>query len=227
MLLKILLILSIFSTIFGSENRIKIGIIDSGISVEQNTSNYLCKKGMKSFVGDAGFDKNGHGTNVFGLIAKQINPKTHCIISYSFYKESETNTNRNISALLQANRDGISFLNMSFGGMGTWAMEIMQIDNLLKKGVKVIVASGNWSQNLDKKCNFYPACYKETVFKKEKNFIVVGSNNLKKSNYGNIVNVTEEGYEVGTPSLSGTSQSTAIHTGKIAYKKHGIIKQEK
>lgn len=74
-------------------------------------------------------------------------------------------------------------------------------------------------QDLDKNCFYYPACYKFPL----EYYRVVGSNTgyenpfggiTEYSNYGKKVTHWEDGTEVGTPKLRGTSQATAIHTGK-------------
>lgn len=74
-------------------------------------------------------------------------------------------------------------------------------------------------QDLDKKCFYYPACYKFPV----EYYRVVGSNTgyqnilggiTKYSNYGKKVTHWEDGTNVGTPKLRGTSQATAINLGK-------------
>ena len=62
--------------------------------------------------------------------------------------------------------------------------------------------------------------------KNSDNFIVVGAKDISVANYGSIIDVYENGMLIGTPVLSGTSQSTAVVTGKIVsgkIKKRGNI----
>ena len=81
-----------------------------------------------------------------------------------------------------------------------------------------IIPSG---ADLDKECDVYPACY---IFN-TKYFHVVGSSEGSINrwggidnygNYGSRVQFLEPGTMRGTPEMTGTSQSTAIHTGKWA-----------
>jgi len=74
-------------------------------------------------------------------------------------------------------------------------------------------------QDLDKNCYYFPACYQ---FPSEY-FRVVGSNTgyendfggeNRYSNYGKKVTHWENGTNVGTPKMKGTSQATAINLGK-------------
>ena len=228
-LLTLIALIIITQNAFGFETRIKIGIIDSGISFSQSLGDHLCKDGRKSaIIFDSGLDRNGHGTNVFGLIAKQIDPKTHCIISYKFWDSQHSlNVELNITnSVYQARKDGVKYINMSLGGPGSNASEMNQIGLALEEGVTIIVAAGNESTNLNITCNYFPACYKKKFLKKYNNFIVVGAKDVDVANYGKIVEVYEKGYKVGTPVLTGTSQATAIHTGKIILKnlkKRGIV----
>ena len=229
-LLTLIALIIITQNAFGFETRIKIGIIDSGISLSQSLSDHLCKDGRKSAITfDSGLDRNGHGTNVFGLIAKQINPKTHCIISYKFWNPGISNSKSNmnvVNSLYQARKDGVKYINMSLGGDGSSAQELKQIGEALEKGITVVVAAGNESTNLDITCDYFPACYKKDNLKKYNNFIVVGAKDVGVANYGKIITAYEKGHMVGIPVLSGTSQATATHTGKIIskkIKKHGIV----
>ena len=65
-LLTLIALIIITQNAFGFETRIKIGIIDSGISFSQSLGDHLCKDGRKSaIIFDSGLDRNGHGTNVF------------------------------------------------------------------------------------------------------------------------------------------------------------------
>ena len=208
---------------YGEDNRIKIGIIDSGISFSQASGDYLCKGGRKSAIPfDSGSDRHGHGTNVFGLIAKQINPKTHCIISYKFWNPGMLGFKADeavYKALYIARKDGVKYVNMSLGGLIPSSQEYKQIYLGLREGITYTVAAGNKSNNLDITCNYFPACYKKDKFKDNKNFIVVGAKDVKTANYGKIIGAYEKGYKVGIPVLTGTSQATATHTGKIISKK--------
>ena len=229
--LILLIILAYASQTAFAESRVKIAIVDTGISLTQAKSKYLCKDGLKTFLTwDWGYDKNGHGTNIFGLIADQINPKTHCIISYKFYKKNlpdRKSLNNTIKAIEHAIKNNVKYLNMSMGGSSPSNRERALLKKFLDNGGYVLAAAGNESHNLDIYCNYFPACYKAKSFKKYKNFIVVSSHTGDFPNYGKVVDIYEDGKNKGKPVLSGTSQATAIYTGKLVKEKTcGIINSE-
>jgi len=204
------------------EKRKKIAVLDTGIGLSQVLKDYICIDGGKTLLPlDIGLDKHGHGKNVIGLIADQINSKTHCIVSYKVWSD-DLSIEYLTEGFEQAIADKVSYINLSGGGPKYMVEEKALILKALEKGITVVVASGNGGLNLDKKCNYYPACYKI----KDKKFIVVGANDLKYGNKGKIVDFYEKGNQVGIPVMSGTSQATATVTGKIASGKikiHGII----
>jgi subtilisin family serine protease len=218
-----------FSCLAGSvEKRKKIAVLDTGIGLSQILQDYMCKDSRKTLLPlDAGLDKHGHGKNVIGLIAKEINSKTHCIVSYKIFNYNLKKQYMN-DGIRQAIKDGVKYINISGGGPNSEPdsnkEERRLIRKALKKGIVVILASGNQGLNLDKNCNYYPACYKKDI--KNDNLIVVGAKDVKSGNKGKIIDFYEKGKLVGTPVMSGTSQATATVTGKIAsgkLKKHGII----
>ena len=76
---------------------------------------------------------------------------------------------------------------------------------------KATVAQVYTSRNLDKKCNIYPACY-------DKRIIMVSRSEIgKKCGYGKRVTILENGTDIKGfgIAMSGTSQATAVVTGKI------------
>ena len=101
-------------------------------------------------------------------------------------------------------------INLSGGGKGRIPKEQRAVKNLLNAGVVIVAASGNEATNLNKNCNYFPACY-------DKRIIVVG-NTAKSSNYGNkVVDITLDGNNINVLGkvMSGSSQSTAIFTGLL------------
>jgi hypothetical protein len=214
------LLLSSCSTYTLADNRIKIGIIDSGMSEEQSKQPYVC--GNRNLTFDKSpYDTNGHGTNIVSIIAPSVNPKTHCIIMYKAWSEGMSDGASNIAFVLAsfyASRDKVKFLNISMSGSFNSAVELTNLHNILKDGGVITVSAGNDSADLSKKCEIYPACYggKLSAYR----FYVVGNmlSNTEKSpysNYGGPVNRWENGHNVGTPSRTGTSQSSALHMSKI------------
>jgi len=206
----LLFFLLIATTQLKAEDRIKIAVIDSGISFSQATADYACKDGHKSFVDGSIYAQNNHGQNIISIISKAVNPKTHCIRSYKVYYDKisgEDSLAGTVKSLKHIAKDySVRFLNISMGGAEPDYTEKLLIKRLLIRGVQIAVAAGNKKTNLDRKCNYYPACYKQEL--DYYNFYVVKSK-LDSSNYGKIVTDTYRGYKIGTPVLSGTSQATA------------------
>lgn len=198
-----------------ADDRIKIGMIDSGISQKQSTSKILCTDGMKSMVEkDLGYDTHGHGTNIFGLISKDLDPKKYCIISYKIWNSStpaQKVMQFSTNAIKQAVEDGVKFLNISMSGYGYHVPEFIALQYATQY-MLVIVAAGNDSQSLDNRCDVFPACYRHLL---KSNFYVIGGYDVKESNYGNIVDFYTYGKKMGIPVLSGTSQATAFFTNKL------------
>lgn len=198
-----------------ADNRTKVVVIDSGVSFKQSIEDYMCKNESKSFVNDSIYDQHGHGTNIISIISKQINPKTHCIISYKVWYPNISGisaVNGSIKALKLTSQDlNVRFVNISMEGPQPNNMERFYIKRLLLRGVELTVAAGNGDDNnkaidLDKNCSAFPACYKKDL--KYSNFHVVTAS-LSSSNYGSIVTDKFFGYRVGTPAMSGTSQASA------------------
>ena len=204
------------------DNRIVIAVIDTGVRLSVKIRPYLCHYGHYAIYPNhtALEDFNDHGTNVAGLIADRINPKTHClqIISYCRIDCTEnTDMTAITSGIYHAIANRASFINLSLEGPAPSLSERKAIDSALVLGIKVVVAAGNSYKNLDKKCDVYPACYDFD----STNFHVVGSSTHQRgykpySNYGKAVKYLEDGTQQGSPKMNGTSQATAIHTGKWA-----------
>lgn len=201
-----------------AETRIKIAVIDSGIGQSQVNKEYVCENGVKTFISnDSGIDGHGHGTNIIGLIANRINAKTHCIVSYKVISGADGDIGYTVKSLLDISNDkSVKYLNVSMSGKGNDMDEMAGYLKVLNNGVIVNVAAGNDRENLDMKCIFYPACYANEF--KHPNFNVIGSSTGEYGNVGRIVTAYVDGTKKGYPVLTGTSQSTAIYTGKIISK---------
>lgn len=197
---------------------IKVAVIDTGYAGNYNIS--MCKNGHRNFTKDVDADVIGHGTNVSFLIQKFAKNFKYCQIIVKFY---DRNTNNNLIALKMSlmyvlNQKDIKYINISGGGKHPDPEERKLIEALLDENRIIVVAAGNHNTDLDKECNFYPACYDERI-------IVVGNGNQKdrhyRSNYGSIVDVYIDGTNKGPKDLklTGTSQSAAIYTGILINKR--------
>lgn len=212
-----LLINAVFGQTF-KEKRSKIAIIDTGIKEKNQLKRFMCSEGHKDFTGTGLVDREGHGTNIAGIIAKKMDPTKQCIVVIKFFDPLAQNQT---TALLQSFRwayqQNVKFVNYSGGGAGKNSAEEEAIKKLLDANVVVSVAAGNDSKNLSLDCYYYPACY---AFQ-NKNFHVVdngqGSYRSRSSNWGGPVTDTENGENVEGEGiiLTGTSQATAVLTGKL------------
>lgn len=230
------LLLVLFSTAAWSKT-IKIAVIDTGYSntVFREDVN-LCPGEHADFVNndlflskppvDSILEK--HGTNIAFLIDSQIDKKykdSYClvIIRYYSYKPKLDYLDKSNKAIEYAISIGADYINYSAGGKTQNPLETKLVKTALDKGIVFVAAAGNESENLDTK-TFYPAMSDPRV-------IVVGNvdgnnNRVDSSNYGKVVDVWEVGHEAsaGGVTLTGTSQATAIVTGKLVNSK---IEKEK
>lgn len=207
-----------------TDKRIPVVVLDTGINFKDNkVTPFLCVNGHKDYTGEGLFDQNGHGTNVAWQIIKSFNKQKYCILAVKYYSSTSrlfgysNNLRGEIKGFEYAIQVNSALVNFSGGGEEYSKLEEIVIKNVLKKGIKVAVASGNNGSNLDFKCNFFPACLKMN----NKNFHVVGGlteqkNKMSYSNYGSVVTDWALGVNVKDQNdvpLSGTSQATAIVSG--------------
>lgn len=211
--MRYITILFIFLCSFAAlgEDLIRVAIIDTGINPAYVKNVPLCATGSKDFSGQGFEDTHGHGTNVTGLIVTYANTSGYCIVLIKAYN-FQTHKVYETEALEYARKINVDIVNYSGGGHGQITRERNAVMALLKDHTILMFAAGNEEQDLDEDCNFYPACYDSRI-------IVVGAN-LPYSNHGKRVHIIEEGNEVHAfgVSMRGTSQATAIATGKLINK---------
>lgn len=221
---------------FADKRPIIVAVVDSGIDPQNN--NHMCKYGHKSFasvkpnsvdnyvdiVENPLYDGHGHGTHIAGLIEQYAGNENYCLVSVKFWtpKKSETSTESLIKALQYAINIKVDIVNISAGGTEPNSEEKRLIQKALDMGIVVVSAAGNERSDLNKKCNYYPACYDPRI-------IVVGNLNLdgtvnRNSNVGSVVTEWAMGTEVFSNlpggkrgQMTGTSQATAIVTGRIVH----------
>jgi subtilisin family serine protease len=200
---------------------LRVAVIDTGIDSYVNN---LCPNGHKSMVDNTPLvDTHGHGTHIAGIISKYAGKGDYCIISIKFYDEhadGKTNLSNMIKSINYAIDLKVDLINISGGGTDPDSKEKTSVQRALNSNIKMIVAAGNNHKDLNDEC-YYPACY-------DKRLVVVGNlqdtspNRAPSSNYGNKVNRWEIGTNVESTlpgkrvgKLTGTSQATAVASGKI------------
>lgn len=215
-MIKLLILIASFSLF--AETRQKIVVIDTGVSMRQSSMDYMCKGGLQSTHG-SWVDTNGHGSNVIGLIAEKINPKKLCIVSIKLDIPDKGDAYFYIAkSIRMAEEFSPVGVNISMAGSAKIESEFRSIVRMATSGVKIVVAAGNDSMNLDLACDTYPACYKKEMMKRgipSRNFIVVGTVDTVRGNVGSIVTAKTFGKNQGFPKMTGTSQATANFTGKL------------
>lgn len=187
---------------------LKIAVIDTGFDMKFKDEVSLCDSDHMDFSKTSLQDTNGHGTNVAGLIANNLDKSAYCIVIIKFYSKKVNLLDSFIRALQYANSIEVDVVNLSVAGDGYNLKEGIALENLLKKST-VIVAAGNSGKSLDNACKSYPACY-------NKKAIVVG-NEGPTSNYGGPVDIIVDGNNKTAfgKIFSGSSQSTAIVTNNL------------
>lgn len=182
----------------------RVAVIDSGYNGKRAN---ICKWGSYDFTtGEFGVGKDviPHGTNVTNTIA--TGNKDYCIMVLKIFHNGHNYINYIPAAVYRAVNEGATVINMSLEGQKFDKQEYEAISYAVSKGVKVFVASGNDSQNLDLMCDIYPACYRIP------GVVVVGTyEKHTKGNEGSVVTQQEAWCSEG---LCGTSLSTAIATQK-------------
>jgi subtilisin family serine protease len=220
-----LLVLSIAFLLFSQAQAktLKVAVVDTGLDLnDPRLKKHLCRIGHADFTGEGIEDTHGHGTNMVGLIEKYAGLGNYCLVIYKYYSKNLpdlVNIKNEIKAFKKAVANKVRVVNFSSSGTAFDEEELGIIKNNPK--VTFVVAAGNNGVDIDLIQNAsYPAGYFLP------NEIVVGSTNQEgkrstTSNYSRNIIVYEMGENVYTTSLdgytriSGTSESTAIHTGKL------------
>lgn len=217
---------------FGACKPTVVAVLDTGFGFEgRGHEAKLCKFGHKDFSIDKRYsaqygtkdkiplDIHGHGTNIVGVISDNTKITSYCFVIVKYYSDmqsSQQNLAASTKAIQYANSIGADFINYSGGGPVLDEQEQRAVKTFLSRGGKFVAAAGNEKEDLDSPENgYYPAMDDIRV-------ISVGNNNFYgvrsyTSNYGKRITRWEKGENVTGYgiTMTGTSQATAVATGKI------------
>lgn len=200
---------------------IRVGIIDSGIDIHHPD---ILVSGGVSFLDDTFNDTNGHGTEIAGIIAAQLNnlgikglaPNTEVYALKAFNASGTASHSNIIAAIDWAIENDINILNMSFGGKENGQALQSAIQAAWDAGILLVSASGNEGQSIIE----YPAGYPSVM--------AVGAvnNDLTQaafSNHSDKLELVAFGSDIYTTTLnssyrlvSGTSYAAAQVTASAA-----------
>lgn len=218
----------------------KLEVCDGGTS----KFNFVTKDNVPN---DDVKDEHGHGTHVAGLIARYAGHAPVCIMPMRYYDahgEDVKNIDRTLLSLKKSIEMKADIINYSGGGIAPSAPECATIKEALDKDILVVVAAGNEGSDITVR-KYWPAMCDPRVI------AVTGKDSfghrMRLSNYsgdpvfkkGDKTNGTtvklkiEEGNDVLSTLpggqygfMSGTSQATAIMTGKLANHLYILRKSE-
>ncbi|MFM9328968.1 OmpL47-type beta-barrel domain-containing protein [Paenibacillus mesotrionivorans] len=200
---------------------IRVGIIDSGIDIHHPD---LLVSGGVSLLDDTYNDANGHGTEIAGIIAAQLNdfgikglaPNAEVYALKAFNASGTASHSDIIAAIDWAIENHINILNMSFGGKENGQALQSATQAAWDAGILLVSASGNKGQSTIE----YPAAYSSVM--------AVGAVNndltlAPFSNYGDKLELVSFGSNIYTTTLnssyrlvSGTSYAAAQVTASAA-----------
>ncbi len=195
-----------------SKPDLRVAIIDTGFSGPLPVP--LCPSGHRDFSDEGTLKDNympRHGSNIAQLIAEEAGSTGYCLIILKIFSQMGLDEQGYYKALEYAATLNVQIVNLSLAGTRLMAPESAALLKLLDKGVTIVAAAGNNSVDFDKYgCHTYPACLDPRI-------IVVGNSGSDHSNHGHAVDLYVDGANklAGGTTLTGTSQSTAIVTGRI------------
>jgi major intracellular serine protease len=205
---------------------LRVAVIDTGVDVMDERVRPLICQGHTPW--DTALDRpvlrdeHGHGMHVAGLIARYAEGASFCFMFFKYFADSNSDA-QNVrsfgAAIRRAVAERADIVNISGGGPQFSEDEYLAIRDA--KRTRFIVAAGNEAQDLAK-VPYYPASYDLP------NVTVVGAldarcaGRYRESNYGKKVDTWQRGERVlsWAPGgrlavMNGTSQATAIFTGKV------------
>lgn len=206
-------------------NGIKVYVVDTGIRKTHQDFGGRVLSGYSAIKGSSSTDDcNGHGTHVSGTIAGKTFgiAKNANLVPVRVLGCNGSGTNSGVIAglnwIAKNSQSNLSVVNMSLGGGASSTLD-SAVNNLIGKGVVVVVAAGNSTADA---CTSSPA--------RVPNAITVAASDVSDnfayfSNFGTCVDVIAPGVyitsdsnksDVGTAVMSGTSMASPHVAGAVA-----------
>lgn len=212
---KYLLIVLFFNT--AALAQIRIGVMDTGLAPELASKITPCPDAPIP----PGGDPHGHGTNIVSIIEAQLKRVPHCYVikKYTYPKKDKHEYFRVFDEFRTIPLD---VLVVAQSGSGINVGEYRTFMAQSRTGAAIFVSAGNEGLNLDLFPRF-PASYRIP------NMIVVGCKAWF-SNYGSKVRLQMPCINLGRPTMTGTSQATAVAAGRyirFLYKKRKALSGSK
>lgn len=190
-MINLLIILFVSLTSYAN-SYYKIGIIDTGF--KDKISVPMCGYGSKKFITN---QTVVHAEVVASIIKDTLekNKINYCLIDIQALSDRPQEIDQTFKAIKYVSDNlNLDYLNVSYGGFLRDEEECRIFEEIKNKGTKIFFAAGNHSINLDKTCNFFPACCSNTN-------VIVGNldrygNVAQSSNYGKRINVWRVGTNV-------------------------------
>lgn len=206
-------------------DKTRIGILDTGITVTDELSPYLCRSGHKDLTGTGIQDSTGHGTVIANIVAKGIDSTKSCLVIIKWY-DSLRNRTKDLSLAIQAAvSENVKIINISASGFGYKDDELDAIRLAVHRGVTLVFAAGNDSINLSQTCDVFPTCYpvRNPLVHVVANYYQ--NTKTRTTNYSGPVTDKEDGdYWFGNKWWSGTSFSAAKVTNTLVKHLYGQSK---
>lgn len=202
-----------------------IAIVDTGIAASQTDLSGNVQTGY-NFVSDSTntYDDNGHGTHVAGIVSAATNNATGVasvgfkgsLLPVKVLDNTGAGTYGNVaSGIIYATDEGAKIINLSLGGSSSSRTLQDAVQYALKRGVVVVAAAGNNSNDSP----VYPAAYPGVV---AVTATAQDDNLASFSSYGDYVYVSAPGVGIvstynsgGYATMSGTSMAAPAVSGLI------------
>lgn len=182
--------------------QVRVAVLDTGIDTDlaifedrilPGGKNYCSKKKTPE-------DDNGHGTSVASIIVNQTPPNVKILSLKVMDSKGEGFDSDIVMAMLYALEHDVDMINMSIGGDGEKEIYKNVLAIAKRRGVAVIAAAGNESQNVE-------ACTPANI---ESTVAVSAVNKSKKlcrfSNYGSTIDFAAPGEGIQVITMGGNSK---------------------